>query len=149
MKAGHVRLAVEFESGVSGRRRLVTRLTQELNALLIAADIRDDQAVIKSRTELAWLHHQLGESDDALNLAQAVLPDQVRVLGADHPDTLVTRNNIASGTGRVGDSRAALELFEGHMNKQVKGKSEDQPETMIKKKKIGFIFDYISTFTKI
>ena len=138
IKAGQVRLAVEFESGVSGRRRLVTRLTQELNALLIAADIRDDQAVIKSRTELAWLHHQLGESDDALNLAQAVLPDQVRVLGADHPDTLVTRNNIASGTGRVGDSRAALELFEGLLPDHVRVLGADHPDTLRTRNNIAF-----------
>jgi hypothetical protein len=41
-------------------------------------------------------------------LFQALLPDQTRVLGADHPHTLTTRNNIAAGTGQCGDAREAL-----------------------------------------
>ena len=41
----------------------------------------------------------------ALRLFQELLPDQERVLGADHPDTLTTRNNIAAWTGESGEAR--------------------------------------------
>ena len=41
---------------------------------------------------------------------RALLPDRVRVLGADHPDTLVIRNNIAFLIGACGDPREALRL---------------------------------------
>ena len=47
---------------------------------------------------------------EALRLFPELLPDQERVLGRDHPDTLNTRSNIASWTGEVGDARA-LRLF--------------------------------------
>ena len=40
-----------------------------------------------------------------------LLPDQQRVLGPDHPDTLTTRSNIAAWTGEAGDARGALALF--------------------------------------
>lgn len=40
----------------------------------------------------------LGDASGALALFQALLSDRERVLGADHPDTLSTRNNIASWT---------------------------------------------------
>ena len=43
----------------------------------------------------------------ALRLFAELLPDQERVLGRDHPDTLRTRNNIATWTGRAGDGRGA------------------------------------------
>jgi hypothetical protein len=35
-----------------------------------------------------------GDAREALRLFQALLPDRVRVLGADHPDTLTTNNWI-------------------------------------------------------
>ena len=35
--------------------------------------------------------------------SRELLPDQERVLGRDHPDTLTTRNNIAHWTGETGD----------------------------------------------
>ena len=45
-------------------------------------------------------------------LSKALLADQTRVLGADHPDVLTTRNNIAVWTGQIGDGLVgALDLF--------------------------------------
>ena len=38
---------------------------------------------------------QRGDLAAALRLSRELLPDQERVLGPDHPDTLATRNNIA------------------------------------------------------
>ena len=40
-----------------------------------------------------------------LRLFSELLPDRERVLGRDHPDTLTTRHNIASWTGKTGDVR--------------------------------------------
>ena len=37
-----------------------------------------------------------GSRAEALRLSQELLPDQVRVLGADHPDTLRTRKRVAA-----------------------------------------------------
>ena len=47
----------------------------------------------------------------ALRLFRELLPDQVRVLGPDHPDVLTTRNNIAAWTSQCGDAAGALRLF--------------------------------------
>ena len=44
----------------------------------------------------------MGDAREGLRLSRALLPDQERVLGRDHPDTLATRNNIAHWTGAVG-----------------------------------------------
>ena len=48
---------------------------------------------------------------EPLRLFQELLPDRERVLGADHPDTLTTRNNIAGLTGQSGEAGEALRLF--------------------------------------
>ena len=53
----------------------------------------------------------MGDAREALRLFAELLPDQERVLGRDHPDTLRTRHNIAAWTGEVGDAREALRLF--------------------------------------
>ena len=61
-------------------------------------------------TSRAWTG-EVGDAREALRLFAELLPDQERVLGRDHPDTLMTRNNIAHWTGEVGDAREALRLF--------------------------------------
>ena len=43
-----------------------------------------------------------GDAAAALPLSQELLPDQLRVLGPDHPDVLTIRNNIAAWRARSG-----------------------------------------------
>ena len=50
------------------------------------------------------LDRRSGRRAEALRLLPRLLPDQERVLGRDHPDTLSTRSNIAYWTGEVGDA---------------------------------------------
>ena len=39
---------------------------------------------------------QCGDPAEALRLSRELLPDQQRLLGPDHPETLITRNHIAA-----------------------------------------------------
>ena len=54
---------------------------------------------------------ECGDAREALRCSRRCCP-QERVLGADHPDTLRTRNNIAAGPAECGDAREALRLFQ-------------------------------------
>lgn len=45
------------------------------------------------------------------DLFEKLLPDQIKVLGQDHPKTLETRNNLAICTGDAGDPAMARDLF--------------------------------------
>ncbi|MGO9815125.1 MAG: tetratricopeptide repeat protein [Isosphaeraceae bacterium] len=65
-----------------------------------------------------------------MRLLHALLPDQERVLGRDHPDTLRNRNNIAFWTGRVGDAREALRLFTELLPDQERVLGPDHPDTL-------------------
>ena len=71
-----------------------------------------------------------GDAREALRLFAELLPDQERVLGRDHPDTLTTRNNIADWTGRVGDAREALRLFAELLPDRERVLGRDHPDTL-------------------
>jgi len=50
-----------------------------------------------------------GRTAEAITLYEQTVADQERVLGADHPDTLITRNNLASAYRAAGRTAEAIE----------------------------------------
>jgi hypothetical protein len=54
----------------------------------------------------------------------------LRVLGADHPDTLATRNNLASSRGVAGDAAGATAAFEALLADMVRVHGPDHPNTL-------------------
>ena len=59
--------------------------------------------LLKARSSLALTLMRLGRADEAEPIARAIVRDSTRIRGADHPDTLVTRQhwlNSLSMTGR-------------------------------------------------
>ena len=71
-----------------------------------------------------------GDAREALRLFAELLPDQERVLGRDHPNALMTRNNIAAWTGRVGEARGALRLFTELLPDMERVLGRDHPDTL-------------------
>lgn len=49
---------------------------------------------------------------------RAALAGRERVLGADHPDTLISRSNLASAYEDIGDLGRAIPLFEASLADQ-------------------------------
>src|SRR5262249_22228422 len=58
--------------------------------------------------------------------------------GADHPDTLTTRNNIAFWTGRCGDAREALRLFQALLPDPGRVFGAHHPDTLAPDKRIPY-----------
>ena len=54
---------------------------------------------LTTRANIAFWTGQCGDSAEALRLDRELLPDRVRVLGPDHPDTRTTRREIARLAG--------------------------------------------------
>jgi len=50
----------------------------------------------KVRNNLAAAYGQASRTAEGIALHEQVLADRERVLGADHPDTLMARNNLAA-----------------------------------------------------
>jgi hypothetical protein len=57
-------------------------------------------------------YESAGRLGEAIPLYQQTLADRQRVLDADHPDTLTSRNNLASGYESAGRLGEAIPLHE-------------------------------------
>src|SRR5262245_27936914 len=85
---------------------------------------RHDEIVMR----LAQREHPVPREN--LTCWSAWLPHLTQVLGADHPDTLTTRNNIAQWTGQTGDAPEALRLFHALLPDLERVLGVDQPEAL-------------------
>lgn len=61
---------------------------------------------------------------------RALLPDQERLLGSDHRDTLFTRSHIAYWTGKAGDAAEALGLYQALLPDCERVRGPDDPHTL-------------------
>ncbi|RRD22244.1 tetratricopeptide repeat protein, partial [Actinomyces bowdenii] len=52
------------------------------------------------------------------------------MLGADHPDTLASRNNLAYAYGAVGDLGRAIPLYEQNLADRERVLGADHPSTL-------------------
>ncbi|MEV0961199.1 tetratricopeptide repeat protein, partial [Streptomyces sp. NPDC049910] len=72
-----------------------------------------------------------GQPAHAIRHLQRALTDRVRVLGEDHPDTLISCNNLANAYRSAGDLGRAIALFERTLTDMVRVLGEDHPDTLI------------------
>jgi len=97
----------------------------------------DSPAHLTLRHEAAFTIGNCGHPAQALHLLQALLPDMVRVLDADHPHTLTTRHNIAHWTGHCGDPAQALHLYRALLPDMVRVLGENHPNTLTTRNNIA------------
>ena len=67
---------------------------------------------------------------EAITLLERTLADRQRVLGADHPDTLSTRNNLALAYQAAGRMAAAITLHEQNLADRQRVLGADHPDTL-------------------
>ena len=79
--------------GAPAKRLLFRRRCSPTRA---AAWPRAPQHSHRSRANLAASYSQAGRTNDAIALREAVLADHERLLGPEHPDTLISRANLAA-----------------------------------------------------
>lgn len=69
--------------------------------------------------------------DRALPMAEAVVADRERTLGHQHPDTLVSRHNLAKACYSTGDVVRATALYESTLTDRTRVFGSEHPETLI------------------
>ncbi len=74
--------------------------------------------------------YDLADLTRAIPLFEATLADWERVLGADHPDTLASRNNLAGIYRAAGDLGRAIPLFEAALADHERVLGADHPDTL-------------------
>ncbi|TQJ37721.1 tetratricopeptide repeat protein [Streptomyces sp. SLBN-115] len=91
----------------------------------------DDLEVFKARATLATWRGEAGNAVGAVSDLQELLADSDRVLGSDHPKTLIIiRNNLARWRGEAGDATGAISAFEELLAKSDRILGSDHPETL-------------------
>jgi tetratricopeptide (TPR) repeat protein len=77
-----------------------------------------------------WLGDR-GAVFEAVALCQVILPAAERVLGADHPDTLTTRSNLAYYLGEAGQVSAAVEQLKVLLEDRTCLLGPNHPDTLL------------------
>ena len=67
---------------------------------------------------------------EAITLYEQNLAAQERELGADHPDTLATRHNLALAYQATGRTAEAITLYEQNLAAQERELGADHPDTL-------------------
>ncbi len=82
---------------------------------------------------------------EAIAQFEVLLVDQQRILGADHPDTLTTRANLASWLAEAGRVDEAIGQFEALLNDCLRVLGPEHPVT----KNVGEALKYLKLLRKI
>ena len=108
-----------------------------LEAELAALPPDSDDDLMRLHHALAQDYDRLGDAHSALHHCQQELPLRRRIQGVDHPDTLVTRSNIATRTGECGHHAEALRLFQQLLPDQERVLGPDHPGTLVTRSNIA------------
>jgi hypothetical protein len=129
--------------------RAVKKGTEPLEAVLAkrlvhAADQLEGEAVGHPLV-VAGLQDRLGQSLLSLGHSQAAIPLFVKArktrtseLGADHPDTLTTMSNLASGYHDAGNLNLAMPLYEETLKFRIAKLGPDNRDTLTSMHKLAF-----------
>ena len=90
----------------------------------------DPESVAVLAGRISHISNRVGDYGSALDYGNQLLEYQQQVLGVDHPNTLTTRNNIATWTGRTGDPAEALRLFTELLPVMERVFGVDHPDTL-------------------
>ena len=71
-----------------------------------------------------------GPGRGAAPVTRSCCPTWQRVLGPDHPDTLITRTTSRTGPASAGTAAEALRLFQELLPDQVRVLGPDHPDTL-------------------
>ena len=78
------------------------------------------------------------DRDSAIPLYQQTLTDSERVLGADHPDTLTSRNNLAGAYESAGDLGRAIPLYQQTLTDRERVLGADHPNTLTSRNNLAY-----------
>ena len=96
------------------------------------------RAILGLRSRAAWFLNDLGDSTaQAIRVAEPLLADRERILGPDHPDTMASRNNLATAYRDAGRAAEAIPLHERTLADSERILGPDHPDTMAARNNLG------------
>ena len=105
---------------------------------------------------IASAYVSAGRLNDAILLFEQILTDRVRILGNDHPDTLISRDNLARAYESNGRLNEAITLYEQTLADSTRILGHDHPSTLASRNNLagayesnGRLSEAISLFEQI
>ncbi len=129
LREGALLALVDLLPGVTDIRNHASLELEVAHARHLALEPRT-QTEVRLCAWLARFDGERGSYREALAIAKKALPIFARVLGADHPDTLSTRHNIAYWTGETGEEHEALRLNRELLPDRVRVLGADHPDAL-------------------
>jgi tetratricopeptide (TPR) repeat protein len=125
---GELALAKHEADPQAGRAMLAEELTQ--------AGAGD--ALLRLRGQSVYLLNMLGDSTGlAIRAAEPLVADCERVLGADHPDTLTSRSNLAVAYQVAGRTTEAFPLYQRTLADCERVLGADHPSTLMSRSNLA------------
>jgi tetratricopeptide (TPR) repeat protein len=83
-----------------------------------------------------------------LGLRQAVLDRRGDALGADHPDTLTSRNHEANSLLSLGSYARSAELHRANLADRTRVLGPDHPDTLTSRSNLGFLLQHLGEYAQ-
>ncbi|MFE6825947.1 FxSxx-COOH system tetratricopeptide repeat protein, partial [Streptomyces sp. NPDC057690] len=119
-------------------------LLPHIDALASATDplLAETEATghVLHRTALFLQGH--GQATRAITYLQRAEQIRQRVLGEEHPDTLVTRNDLAGAYQSAGDLRRAITLYEETLSDRVRLLGEEHPDALVSRNDLAGAYQW-------
>jgi hypothetical protein len=148
--AGAVQVLAGLTDGMSEAWRDpggVRDLAQQVSAVVThSADVPGGVGempadLLNLRLRLIYLLNALGDSTGLVILAaEPLVADSERVLGADHPDSLTSRNNLATAFQDAGRTGEAITLYERTLDDFERLLGADHPDTLGSRNNLAMAF---------
>ena len=133
------RLAGSLRESWHQDRPAVRDLIEQIIALYESAP---DGALARQMIRLRWwavafLNLLGGNAAQSILIGEPLLVDMERVLGADHPDTLTARNNLAAAYQAAGRTAEAITLHKQNLADMERVLGADHPNTLKARNNLG------------
>ena len=92
--------------------------------------ISSDPEHIQGAAAIAYAYQEAGRITEAIALLEQVLSDSIRLLGEDHPQTLISGNNLANAYREAGRITEAITLLEQVLSDSICILGQDHPHTL-------------------
>ena len=118
--------------------------------------ITSDLEHMQGATAIAYAYLSAGRITEAVALLEQVLTNSTRILGQDHPHTLVSRNNLAGAYRKAGRITEAITLYEKVLTDSTRILGQDHPHTLVSRNNLagaylsaGRITEAITLYEKV
>jgi eukaryotic-like serine/threonine-protein kinase len=121
----------QVQAGLTPNPDMTIKALLDRSAELIDDRFQQQPAVqAEVQSTLAKAYYGIGRYADAIRLWEAALQTRKQHLGDNHPDTLSSMNNVATGRSMAGDPQAALQMLEQVVQLRKEHLGHDHPDTI-------------------